>query len=204
MISMNRSKPAARKLIHDCGGATIVEFAIVAPVLILFLMGSGDLLIRTYITSVLDGEVQKAGRDSTLQANSSSTATDAIDARVMTAVRKIASSATFVSSRQNYTEFGSVSKPEPFTDSNVDGIRQVGECYSDVNMNNQWDADQGISGEGGASDATLYTITVSYPHLFPVKGLFGSNGNVSITSKTLLMNQPYAAQSIVTPPSVCT
>ena len=193
-----------RNILCDHSGATIVEFAIVAPVLVMFIMGAGDLLLQSYASSMLTGEVEKAGRDSTLQANASATATAEIDARVMAAVRQIAPGATYTSSRENYTNFTNVQKPEPFTDSNSDGIRQVPECYSDVNNNNRYDIDQGEVGEGGASDVALYTITVTYRHFFPIVGLFGGNNNAVISAKTLLMNQPYAAQSISIPALLCT
>ncbi len=203
MMQARLSRSWLSSALRDSRGATIVEFAFVAPVLTMFIMGSGDLLLQAYVTSVIHGEVQRAGRDTTLQTNSTSSAANAIDVRVIAAARRIAPHATYSSTRKNYNVFSKVGKIEPFTDANSDGIRQVGECYSDVNGNNQWDADQGLSGVGGASDVGLYTITVTYKHFFPVAGLFGNN-NAVIKSATVLMNQPYAAQTIHTPASVCT
>ena len=188
MTKSNSSKTLPCKIFHDRGGATIVEFAFVAPIMAMFMMGSGDLLLQAYVTALIHGEVQRAGRDTTLQNNSTSAAANALDTRVMSAVRKIAPHATFTSTRNNYNKFSNVGKFEPFTDSNSDGVRQVGECYSDVNGNSQWDADQGASGVGGASDVGFYTIRVTYKHFFPVVGLFGGNNNSVITSSTLLMN----------------
>lgn len=192
-----------RAIAGDRSGVTIVEFAIVAPVVLTFLMGASDVLLKAYVASLLNGEVQKAGRDSTLQANASAAAGTAVDAKVIAAVRQIVPSATYTSQRLSYSSFSAVGTPEPFTDTNGDGIRQTGECYSDVNGNGQWDADSGASGGGGASDVSLYSITVTYPHIFPVS-FMGWNSNVSLTAKTLLMNQPYARQSVVTPSVICT
>ena len=84
-------------------------------------------------------------------------------------VKNIAKNATIVFTRKNYDSF-SVIKPEPFTDTNGNGIRNTGECYTDINGNSQWDADPGVSGQGGANDVTLYTVTVTYPRLFPLFG----------------------------------
>lgn len=181
-----------------------MEFAFVAPTLALFFMGVGDLLYGTYTNSILIGAVQKAGRDATLQQNTTSTATTTIDTQVMTVVRGVAPAATFVSSRQNYTTFSSVDKPESFTDGNGNGVRDPGECFVDTNGNGSWDADGGRTGVGGASDVAQYTITITYPHVFPVARLLGWGANGTLTAQTLLKNQPYAAQSSPAPSTICT
>lgn len=194
-------------LVRDRSGAAAMEFALVAPTMALFMMGIGDLLYGTYAQSILIGAVQKAGRDATLQQNTSSTATGNIDTAVMTMVKKVAPAATYVSTRENYTTFSIVDKPEPFTDSPTTGtvgVRDPGECYSDVNGNGQWDADGARTGVGGASDIAQYSINVTYPRIFPVAKLLGWGANATITAQTLLKNQPYAAQSTPTILTICT
>lgn len=190
-----------RSLTRDTRGAAIVEFAIVAPVMMLVLMGLGDLSYQVYAQSILNGAIQKAARDSTIQGNANNTAT--IDDKVSTMVRKIAANATIAFTRKNYDSF-SVIKPETFTDSNGNGVRNAGECFVDINGNGTWDADPGQTGQGGANDVTLYTATVSYPRLFPVAGLFGWPSTMTISATTLLKNQPYASQSVATPTTICT
>ena len=192
---------ANRSLLRNTRGATIVEFAIVSPVMILMMMGLGDLSYQVYAQSILNGAMQKAGRDSAIQGGANNTA--AIDAKVSAMVKNIAKNATITFTRKNYYSF-SVIKPEPFTDTNGNGVRNAGECYTDINGNNQWDADPGETGQGGANDVTVYTATVTYPHLFPVVGLLGWPSTQTITASTLLKNQPYASQTTVTPATVCT
>lgn len=199
------SLPApTRGLLIDRSGVAAIEFGIIAPVMALFMMGIGDLLYGAYTRSIVMGAVQKAGRDATLQQNTSSTSTTAIDTQVMTLVKKVAPAATYVSTRENYTSFSNVDKPEPFVDSNGNGIREVGECYTDVNGNSQWDADMARTGVGGASDIAQYTITVTYPRVFPMARLMGWGANASIVAQTVLKNQPYAAQSSSSPSTICT
>lgn len=190
-----------RSLRRDTRGATIVEFAIVSPVMILMMMGLGDLGYQVYAQSILNGAMQKAGRDSAIQGGANNTT--ALDAKVTAMVKNVAQNATIVYSRKNYSSF-SVIKPEPFTDTNGNGVRDTGECYTDINGNSQWDADPGMTGQGGANDVTVYTATVTYPHLFPVTALFGWPATQTITASTLLKNQPYASQTTVTPKTVCT
>jgi Flp pilus assembly protein TadG len=190
-----------RALSRNSRGVTVVEFAIVAPVMMMLLMGLCDLAYQIYAQSILNGALQKAGRDATIQGAANNTS--AIDDKVTNMVKKIAANATFTVTRQNYASF-SVIKPEPFTDSNGNGIRNTGECYTDVNGNSQWDQDPGIAGQGGANDVTLYTMTVTYPRLFPVAGFLGWPSTQTISATTLLKNQPYAAQNVVVAKQVCT
>ncbi len=190
-----------RTLTRDTRGATIVEFAIVAPVMMMLLMGLCDLAYQIYAQSILDGAMQKAGRDAALQGGGTKSAD--LDKNVQDMVKKIAANATFTVSRVNYDSF-SVIKPEPFTDSNGNGVRNAGECFTDVNDNGVWDSDPGLAGQGGANDVTLYTMTVTYPRLFPVAGLLGWSSSQTISASTLLKNQPYASQSVAAAKQVCT
>lgn len=192
------SKVMAR-LRADRRGAALIEFALVAPVMMILLMGLGDMLYQQYAQSILNGAVQKAARDSTLEGANTTT----IDTGVSNMVKKIAANATFAMTRKSYDTFTEVA-PEPFTDTNGNGIRNAGECYTDMNGNSQWDADPGASGNGGASDITLYTVTVTYPHIFPVMGLLGWPSTQTISAKALLKNQPYAVQTVATPATICT
>jgi hypothetical protein len=46
---------------------------------------------------------------------------------------------------------------------NGDGVCNAGEPFEDANANGSWDADQGKAGSGGARDAVLYEVQVTYP-----------------------------------------
>ncbi|MBN8847181.1 MAG: pilus assembly protein, partial [Sphingomonas sp.] len=94
------------RLRRDRRGATIVEFAIVAPVMLLLLMGLADVIYQGYVQSALTGAVQKAARDATIEGNGNVQNTDALDAKVQAMVRKIAPAATFSSTRKSYAYFG--------------------------------------------------------------------------------------------------
>lgn len=189
-----------RALVRDQRGGPATEFAIVLPVALTLILGFGDLAYQGYLESVLTGAVQKAGRDSTIQGNA--TQTDSIDQKVINIVKTIAPQATFVSSRENYDNYSEIG-PEPFTDTNHNGIRDAGECYSDVNGNSQWDADPGIAGQGGANDVTLYKMKVTYPRLFPFAWLIGWSAKETISAETILKNQPYATQTVTTTVTIC-
>jgi hypothetical protein len=167
--------------------------------MMLLMMGFGDLVYQIYAQSILSGAIQQAARNAGIEAASTAT----IDSQVQTMVRKVAPNATFVVSRKSYDTFSKV-KPEPFTDSNGNGVRNAGECFTDVNGNGVWDADPGITGQGGASAVTVYTVTATYPRIFPVARLFGWPASQTISATTLMKNQPYATQTLTVDTTVCT
>jgi Flp pilus assembly protein TadG len=188
---------------RDESGATLVEFAIVAPVMLLMLMGFFDLAQTEYARSVLQGAMQMAARNSTLQSGLTSQST--IDAYVENQVVPVVSrNPTFTVTRLSYSDFSDVGKAEPYTDTNANGQYDHGECYEDINGNGQWDSDMGTTGQGGADDAVLYTMSVSYKRLFPMARLLGWSANQTITASTVLRNQPYGTQDTSTPAPTCT
>lgn len=192
-----------RGLARDESGATIIEFGIVAPVMLLMLMGFFDLAHTEYARSVLQGAMQIAARNSTLESNSNSQTS--VDDYVKNQVKSVVgTNATFTVSRLSYVDFTNVGKAEPYTDTNGNGQYDRGECFEDDNRNGVWDSDMGKTGQGGADDAVLYTMTVSYHRMFPMAGLLGWPANQTISASTVLRNQPYSAQDTSTPPTVCT
>lgn len=180
-------------LLRDDGGATIVEFGMVAPVLLLTVMGLFDMGHNIYTAAILQGAIQKVARDSTIEGADTVTAT--LDGRVTAAVRNIMPQAALTFSRKSYTNFSDVAQPEDYDDVNGDGVCGNGESFEDANGNGQYDSDRGITGHGGARDAVLYTVTVDYPRLFPLAKMVGLSDQVKTVSKTVLRNQPYSAQN---------
>jgi Flp pilus assembly protein TadG len=192
-----------RNLVGDESGVTVIEFAIVAPVMLLMLFGFFDLAHTAYARSVLQGAMQMAARNSTLETGLTSQA--AIDAYVTNQVKSVVGSgATFSTTRLSYSDFSDVQHAEPYSDTNGNGRYDRGECYQDVNRNAQWDSDMGASGQGGADDAVLYTMTVTYKRMFPMARMVGWPANQVISASTVLRNQPYSQQQSTTPPTICT
>lgn len=185
----------------DARGATVVEFAFVAPIMIMMLMGLMDISYRFYVQSILTGAMQRAGRSTTLETGASSAA--ALDAKVLAEIKQVATNATWSSTRESFSDYSSMS-PEAFNDTNGNSVRDPGECYSDTNDNGQWDAYPAKTGLGGASDTVAYTFTVTYPRLFPMAGWLGWGQNQVISARTVLKNQPYTTNAQVAPPTRCT
>ncbi|MBJ6123478.1 TadE/TadG family type IV pilus assembly protein [Sphingomonas mollis] len=182
-----------RDIAHETRGATILEFGIVAPVMCLLLVGGFDIAHTQYMRAVLQGIVQKTARDSGLEGAS----TAAIDNQVRTQVLAINMQAKIDFTRRYYRTFtDAVSKtPEPWNDTNGNGVCDKSEQYQDNNNNMVWDNDGGDQGQGGAKDRVVYTATVKYPRILPLDKFVGASDTVQISASTVLMNQPYGDQS---------
>lgn len=187
---------------RDIRGATMLEFALITPALLLVLFGLFDISYNIYTKTLLEGAIQKAARDSTIEAASSRVA--AIDTAVERAVHQIVPSASVAFSRSSYSNFSDVAQPEDFTDSDSDGICNNGEPFEDANGNGSWDADRSKAGFGGARDAVLYRVTVEYDRAFPLASLIGLPKTVQTEASTVLRNQPWNLQDITTTIGSCT
>lgn len=193
MASLTRTLRRIRLLRHDENGAYMIEFALIMPAFLMLVMGIFDIGMQMYAKSVLSGAVEQAARLNTLEANASNASV--VDQAVRDQVGRVARYGTLNFSRLNYRDFSGVGRQEPFTDSNGNGVRNAGECYTDMNNNSTWDADQGGSGQGGAGDVVLYRVSLTFDRLFPLWKMLGEPQSETITISTVLRNQPYTAQS---------
>lgn len=196
-----------RKVLHgvkilgeDQRGTTILEFALIAPSLIIMLLGALDFGHTLYMESVLQGAVQKAARDGTLQqtAGTDDTARHAIDTIVNNQVKTLHKQATVAITRRFYRSFSdaATATAETFTDTDGDGLCNHGEPFDDRNSNGVRDTDGADSVDhAGARDNVVYTVSISYPRMFPIDKLIGGNGTTKLTATAVLANQPYGSQA---------
>lgn len=181
------------RLFKDSRGVTIVEFAIVAPCLMLIMMGLLSIGLRAYIGIQLQGALEQAARQVTV---GTTTTTAMVTASVKTQVNRIMPRATVIVVPTSYYDFAHVGKPEPITtDTAPLGTYNKGDCFQDLNGNGTWDADAGSSGTGGSDDIVYYTATLTYADPLPVKRLLGFPATTTVSGTTMMKNQPYASQA---------
>lgn len=195
MILRARS-PAPCSVLRATRGATVIEFALVAPVLAMLLLGAFDIGHMLYVESSLQGVVQKAARDSSLESGTDAEVMQALDQQVTDQVLTLAPGGEVAITRRFYRNYATAAakKAETFTDTNNNGTCDAGEPYEDANLNSTWDLDGSNAGQGGAKDATVYTATVRYPKLFPFWKLVGGSERAAASATTVLRNQPYGDQ----------
>ena len=177
-------------------GATIVEFAFVAPILVLTLLGLFDLGYKSYVSSVLQGALHDAARMATVGDKT----TAQIDAAVNARLQAFSRGATIAIVKKSYSDFTGVKVAEKITSDTVPmNTYNSTDCYEDYNGNGVYDTDRGKSGLGASEDVVNYDITITYPRLFPLTGLMGLPANDSVRGSTVLRNQPFGARSTSVP-----
>jgi Flp pilus assembly protein TadG len=181
-----------RALRRDTNGATIVEFALILPVLCMMLLGTLDLGYRSYVASVVQGALHDAARMATV----GNVSTAQIQTYVTNKLQAFSRNATITTTTRSYSDYSGVRVAETITNDTAPfGTYNPGDCFQDANGNGSYDADRGRSGTGGSEDVVYFEVTMTYPHIMPVGQLFGWSGNVTTTQNTVLRNQPYAARN---------
>lgn len=187
----------------DKDGLAMTEFAFVAPVFLLMLMGIFDQGFAMYIQAALQGATQEGARQATLE---NRLYTD-IEAKVSQQVRNVVPSSdpsteiTFTLDPTYYQSYSEISVPEDFEDkfrgspSVKNGIYDADECFVDRNGNNQWDEDVGLTGPGGAQDVVSIKASLTYKRIFPFWKMIGQPQQQVLTATTFLRNQPFSAQA---------
>ena len=195
-----------RALKSDRRGATAIEFALVAPLLIMAIMGGLDLGYEAYVRSVLQGALNDVSRAGSLEGPDLNCAGTTTEAQIICAVKKqsdtVARNATYDFNINSFYEFSGVGRGEKLvTDYNHNGRYEPGDCFQDLNNNQMFDSVAGRTGIGGADDVVFYDVTVTMPRMLPVASLLGWSSEYDVRATTAIRNQPYTRQS--TPPTVC-
>jgi Flp pilus assembly protein TadG len=191
-----RANVILRRALKNRRGSTLVEFAMIAPVMCLFLAGAFDMAHSLYLTTVLQGIVQKTARDGSLESGTENARRALLDGRVKAQAAALVNNAAVTIDRRFYRTFSlaAAAQAEHWSDTDNDKTCDHGEQYQDDNGNGIWDADGGDSGQGGAKDRVVYTVTVTYPRMLPIYKFIGIGNTQTITARTVLQNQPYSDQ----------
>ena len=183
---MSRLSALLRRLRRHQRGTALIEFALTAPVFLLILMGVFDYCWQMYAQQVLQGAVAKAGRDATIETFAVDQST--LDQRVRLQVQKVFKNAEVSFNRRAYDDFSNM-KPPRSVDYDGDGVP---DCWEDG----------GKAGNGGADDVVLYTASMKFNRVLPVWRMLGQSQSMTLTSTTVLRNQPFANGAEVAP-EVC-
>lgn len=190
-----------KSLAYQSDGATIVEFAAIVSPLIILLLGALDLGYQAYATAVVQGTVNAAARQATLEGATGAT----VETYVRNRLSGIARGSNIQITASNFLTYNKIGKPEKLTtDVNSNGLydKSGPDCFIDDNRNGVYDvASQGASGIGSAEDVVRYQVSVTYNRLSPVPQFAGLGNSVTISRSTFMRNEPYAG--VVDPPQKC-
>jgi TadE-like protein len=192
-----------KTLTRDQQGATLMEFAFVAPVFCLMLMGGMDVGYGIYIRSVASGTLESAARKGSLEGATPSQIRSAIRDDIYRILPKAARNTSNVAiGTKSYTDYSRIDAPEKISvDNDNDGILDSGDCWIDEDGNNQYGTNEGLNGMGGSDDSVYYTVDITLTKLFPFYKMVNMPEQQTLTVKTLVINQPYGTQA--SRPQVC-
>ncbi len=174
-------------------GVTAVEFAVIAPVLVLLLTGIVEFALIMMVYNVMEGATAISSRLGSTGYNTPGVTREQtiINAITHRAGSLIDSTKLTVTSKF-YKQFDQIGDPEPYIDANHNGQYDPGETYTDVNGNGHWDADMGTSGYGSSGDVVVYTVSYPWAISTPIiSNLVGSHGTYTITTHAVVKNEPY-------------
>ena len=178
---------------NERGGA-LTEFGLLIVPLSIVLLGLFDMGYQSYAHSVLSGTLYKAARRATTGAYT----TAQIDSYVTSQLTNFNRRATVSIVKRSYYQFAGVQLPEKIVGDTVPlGVYNVGDCFEDDNANNQYDngTNSGATGLGGSDDIVYYSVTMTFPRMFPLYKFLRWSSTASVSGNTVLRNQPYASQA---------
>ena len=207
---MAKIVPTLRRIGKNEDGSTILEFAVIAPVFLFMLLGTFEIGYGIYMRSALNGAIQHAARAATLQGANDPVVRRQTDDEVRNILKNINGSLTDADikiTRKSYLNFSNVERMETYTDTNTNGTCDNNEVFVDENGNGRWGT-VGRADNGGARDAVLYSISITYDAVFPFDTftrdsknrdaaftLKGLSNQRTLRSETLLKNQPFGDQA---------
>ncbi len=185
-----------RRLGRDTGGVTIVEFALVAPVMFVLLGGLLELGYVAFARSTLESAILDASRTARV-AECPGEAAALIEQEVVDRMAVVIShdgEPPVLTVRSYGNEFGNVGNPEPFNDLDGSASLDPGEPYTDINGNGRWDDDMGKTGSYGSyGEVVEFTATFEVASLLPfISARINDNeGFYPIAAETVVRNEPF-------------
>lgn len=190
---MQRPCRTMAKIVRNEAGVSALEFALVAPVLLLLLFGIIEFALIMLVYNVMEGATAVSSRlGKTGFTSTGITRQQTILNAITTRAGSLINPERLTVTTKFYKQFDQINDPEPYTDGNANGSYDAGETYSDINGNGQWDADMGASGYGSAGDIVVYKVSYPWHINTPViSGLIGRQGIYTITTHAVVKNEPY-------------
>lgn len=182
------------RLWREDKGVTAIEFAVVAPVLLLLVLGIIEFATIMVVYNTMEGATAASSRlGKTGYTGTGITRQQTILNAITDRAGSLLDSSKLSVTSKFYKQYDQINDPEPFIDTNGNGTHDSGENFTDVNGNAQWDADMGASGYGSAGDVVVYTVSYPWQLMTPIiSTIIGdSSGVFTITTHAVVKNEPF-------------
>jgi hypothetical protein len=178
---------------RDDSGIAAVEFAFVAPVMILMICGFMEYAHVSSARTALEAGTMRAAR--AVAASDCPSQRQAIMTDIVKAAMKHVPSADggkIEITTKAYSKFGDVGEGEPFNDANKNKKWDVGETYTDIVPNGKYDSDMGEAGSiGGVGQVISYTARYKVVSLFGfISQQYNGSDTYQIEANTVTRNEP--------------
>ena len=181
------------QLLGDRTAATAVEFAVLAPVLFLAVIGIIELAVLLTVQVMLEGSVREASRFGITGYTPAGTTRDAqIRATIAQYSVGMVNMSNVVIVTRVFQSFGQVVRPEPCYKWLASGTCDTSspQNYSDANGNGHWDDGNGTNGSGGSGDIVMYTVHYRHQMMTGLmRRIMGINGWVALEASVLVRNE---------------
>lgn len=203
----------SRRFARDSDGATIIEFALIFPIVLMITFGIMEISLCMASLVTLEGGLKQASRYGITSQTPTAAQMDEIQDEIPSAfagaddrtkqIMAILNQNTLdlidlntaTISTQVFSSFSVVKNGEPYTDLNGNGQYDTGEPYSDMNCNRTRDG-PGASGNsvGGAGNIVVYTVNYNWKILTPIIGQWLGNPDPDHVGRYLI---PMSASIVV-------
>ena len=172
-------------------GSTMVEFALIAPLLATILIAIVEFGTIMFSSILMESGLRDASRFG-------------ITGREVAGMTRLENIVQVISDRtiglidmdaasidiMVYPSFSQAGSGEDYVDGNANGSYDVGETFTDSNASGTWDSDIGVAGAGGAGDIVLYRISYDWPILTPFASTFiGTDGAFQLRASIAVRNE---------------
>jgi TadE-like protein len=182
------------KVRRNDDGSAAIEFAFTAPLLIMTIVAIMEFSMILFLNASLEGSLRDAARfGSTGYQPTGVNREDVIIEKIKDATLGLVTIDEDHVTTLAYTDFSEVGQPEPWIDdSPANGVYDLGEAFTDVNGNGQWDADMGTPGLGGACDIVVYRVETQWHLLLGLLAEYIGNP-ITLEASTAVRNEPYGS-----------
>lgn len=173
-------------------GSAMVEFALIAPAFLAIVCGIFEFSGILFAQTILEGGIREASRFGII---GSSANAEAGREAILKIVKKNSFGIIDVDDVRietlAYSSFGVIGQPEPFEDTNGNGIIEPDE-FEDVNGNGKLDDDQGAVGLGAGNQVVLYRLAYNWDVMIPMFQPFLGD-QVALEATVAVRNEPFGA-----------
>lgn len=186
----------AKRALRDQRGTAILEFALIAPVMLLLILGVFEFGYVASARSTLESATLRAARAASASECPAKrfAAMSAIITRQMAGISSGDGNPPVITVKDYGSEFGNVRPPEPYTDDKPKNSKwDVGENYTDLDGSNSYTPDLGTTGSlGDAGEVVTYVASYNVRSLVPfiAERFNGGSSSYPIRASTAVRNEP--------------